>query len=37
VVNATETNNQGYEIQRKTSADWENVGFVKGKEQQQKK
>ena len=28
---ATETNNQGYEIQRKTSADWENVGFVKGK------
>ncbi|HPN38866.1 MAG TPA: T9SS type A sorting domain-containing protein, partial [Melioribacteraceae bacterium] len=28
---ATETNNQGYEIQRKTNSDWENIGFIKGK------
>jgi len=28
---ATETNNQGYEVQRKTGNEWENLGFVKGK------
>ena len=28
---ATETNNQGYEIQRKVGQDWEKVGFVTGK------
>jgi len=27
---ATETNNQGFEIQRKTSADYETIGFVNG-------
>ncbi|MFH0735575.1 MAG: C25 family cysteine peptidase [bacterium] len=28
---ATETNNQGYEIQRRISDEWEKVGFVTGK------
>ncbi len=28
---ATETNNSGFEVQRKTNGEWEAVGFVKGK------
>jgi len=29
-ITATELNNQGFEIERKTTNDWEKIGFVKG-------
>ncbi len=29
-ITATETNNSGYQIERKSGTDWENIGFVKG-------